>query len=207
MIDRGVVKTIFDQLYSDIDGYKVSALGRARSDSKNKTLTYGEVAPDSFFQILSSVSPQAGEVFYDLGSGTGKAVMLAGLSFPFQKVVGVEILSELSQVAQSVLIRYRSEFQKTLPQEYMKQTIDFITKDFFDVDISDADVVFAHCTCFSTELMVSLSKKLSELKVGARVITVTQQLNSPLFKLQSSRLYHMAWGNATVWVYERIVGN
>ena len=55
--------------------------------------TYGEVLFCYFIPLLNLVSPKPGEIFWDLGSGTGKALAIAALAFPFlKKVCGVEYL-------------------------------------------------------------------------------------------------------------------
>merc|ERR1712110_788545 len=41
--------------------------------------TYGEISPQSFVSILCQFNVSPGQRFYDLGSGTGKTVVLAWL--------------------------------------------------------------------------------------------------------------------------------
>lgn len=73
---------------------------------KDKSLTYGEVEVASFQNILGYTSTHNtfkesegtlnSRVFYDLGSGTGRAVITAALSpSHFSKVVGIELMAEL----------------------------------------------------------------------------------------------------------------
>jgi len=49
--------------------------------------------------------------FVDLGSGKGRTLLMAS-EYGFRKIVGVEVLPALDQVAQENLARYRSESQK-----------------------------------------------------------------------------------------------
>lgn len=49
--------------------------------------------------------------FLDLGSGKGRILLMAA-DYPFQKIVGVELLPSLDAVAQENLRRYKSESQK-----------------------------------------------------------------------------------------------
>ena len=56
-------------------------------------LTYGEVFFQSFIPLLSYAKPKPGEIFYDLGCGTGKAQMIASIAFPDLKACkGIEYL-------------------------------------------------------------------------------------------------------------------
>ena len=49
--------------------------------------------------------------FIDLGSGKGRTLLMAS-DYPFRRIVGVELLPSLHQIAQENLHRYKSEFQK-----------------------------------------------------------------------------------------------
>merc|ERR1719253_2595286 len=51
--------------------------------------TYGEVLPSSLVQLLAELQAVPGQLFYDLGSGTGKLCILAWL-LGF-KAIGVEL--------------------------------------------------------------------------------------------------------------------
>jgi SAM-dependent methyltransferase len=55
-------------------------------------------------------------VFVDLGSGKGRALLMAS-DYPFRRILGVELLPELNQGAQENLGRYRSESQKCFSLE------------------------------------------------------------------------------------------
>ena len=55
-------------------------------------------------------------VFIDLGSGKGRTLLMAS-DYPFRRIVGVELLPALHQVAQENLDKYRSESQKCFAVE------------------------------------------------------------------------------------------
>ena len=74
-------------------------------------LTYGEILPASFIQILqltidnkSKLSNEnVGRVFVDLGSGVGKACFSAALApMYFSKIWGIEIIDEMTQQAKEI---------------------------------------------------------------------------------------------------------
>ena len=73
-----------------------------------------------------------------------------------------------------------------------------------EVDFSDADIIFTHCTCFSPELMDGITARFNQLKAGARVITVSKGLTSPLFVPIATQTTQMAWGTATAPKRHRI---
>ncbi len=55
-------------------------------------------------------------VFVDLGSGKGRALLMAS-DYPFRRIVGVELLPGLHQATQENLSKYRSESQKCFALE------------------------------------------------------------------------------------------
>lgn len=108
----------YDELFSDTSlevGKTLSKTEREQKQlSEEKSLIYGEVEFNSFYRVLRKINPQPGLVFYDLGSGTGKAVFAARFAFDFSKCIGVEILTSLHQQALKVVNKYNNEFKSHL---------------------------------------------------------------------------------------------
>jgi predicted RNA methylase len=194
---------IFNSLYSPINGYKLSAIGKTEVKHNKKELTYGEVSPEAFYTILKSLPFKSNGVFYDLGSGTGKAVILAALLFNFSKCVGIELLEPLHNAAQDIQLRFEKEIQ-SLIHNYEEKKIEFICEDFLFYDFSDANIIFTHSTCFTEDLWVKLTEKFEQLKNDTLIITVTRTLISENLQLIKTREYGMAWGRATVHIYKKI---
>jgi hypothetical protein len=105
--------------------------------------------------ILADLKPN--EVLFDLGSGDGRAVIMAANDFG-AKSVGVELRDDLSQKA---LMSIQLLDLKDKPQ--------IIQRDIFDVDLSSADVVFLYLTTSANERI--RPKLESELKSGTRVVS------------------------------------
>lgn len=198
--------SIQDTLFADIQGYTLSSTGRAKLQrDADPAFTYGEITPESIQMMMDTVQPQPGEVFYDLGSGTGKAVIFASLVAPFAKSVGIELVEDLYQAANLARERYELHVKPALDPVHHSRQIHFVNGSMFDQDLSDAGVVFTHCTCFDDAMMNQLSEKLANsLRSGARVITVTKGLTSPAFEPLGSTPFRMAWGDATVLFYRKI---
>jgi len=119
------------QLFVEVDGYEVSRqekrklkekalhmydilhlshskLENTYSMMKGRSLTYGEINLPAFAEVLKIVVPASGEKFYDIGSGTGRAVLLAAQLYPhtLTKCCGIEIVSGLHQVALEMKAKY-----------------------------------------------------------------------------------------------------
>ena len=73
---------------------------------------YQPSEPALFDQILRClpVSP-AGFTFIDLGSGKGRTLLMAS-AYPFQRIVGVELLAELDAIAGQNIARFHDDRQK-----------------------------------------------------------------------------------------------
>ena len=197
--------TLQDLLFSDVAGYTLSAAGKAVIGREaDPALTYGECTPEAVAEILALTGAKPGEVFYDLGSGTGKMVVYAAFLVALKKSVGIELLPELHEAAQMVGERYRKEIQPQLSDERRDTSLEYRLGDIFTSDYSDADIVVSHCcTCFDDALMQRLSDKLEECKPGTRIATITRGLSSPVFEPVSVSTCQMGWGTATVNVYRR----
>ena len=74
---------IIKEAFRDIDVINESWAERDSRDLLgDRNFTYGEVRFASFYPLLKMAKPQAGEVFYDLGCGTGLPSAIAAVMFP-----------------------------------------------------------------------------------------------------------------------------
>lgn len=203
-------RNFFNCIYSNCsleEAKKLSRNERTEKNLKSTSLTYGEIEYDAFYQILCKL-PKKGvnnNIFYDLGSGSGRAVMAAALTNDYKKIIGIEVLTNLHHVATKVLNDFNTnEFKDLL---YALNTngrrnitdVQLLEGSIIDYDWSDGDVVFANSTCFDSELMDSITKKATQLKPGAFVITFTKELHMEkypsYFELLEKIKYKMSWGS------------
>ena len=101
------------QLYKDTRGIEIckqdkSTIEELRHGQSDQSLTYGEVVSTSFETILGEALHMLGRdtdvVFYDLGSGTGKACITAVLCCPgVTRSVGLELVPSLHNAAAQCL--------------------------------------------------------------------------------------------------------
>jgi cyclopropane fatty-acyl-phospholipid synthase-like methyltransferase len=104
---------------------------------------------------LSQIKP--GEVLYDLGCGDGRLIILAAKDVG-AKSTGIELREDLVE-------RARTEIKRLNLEDRVK----VIQGNFFDVNISDANVITLYLTSSANE---RLRPKLeAELKPGARVVS------------------------------------
>lgn len=144
--------------------------GRDDRDVRDKTLYYAEIDLSFLSVLLRAANPSGSGVFYDLGSGTGRAVLGAAKLAKWKKAIGVEYLAGLHKVA----TQFESKFKRL-----GGSPTQFLNKDFIDVDLSDAEVVFMYATKFSRDV----DDVLATAPVGARVISLDRRLNAKQYKL------------------------
>lgn len=73
-------------------------------------------------------------VFIDVGSGMGRAVLLAS-EFPFKKIVGVECIPELDRIAKRNVLNFRNGKQKC-------RNIELVCMDAVEYDVPAQNAVF-----------------------------------------------------------------
>ena len=190
---------IFNEIYKDIDGFSLSLSERYKKGINDKSFVYGEIVPESFCEILEKASIDKNTIFYDLGSGTGKAVILSKLIFDIKKSIGIEYLESLVEASQLAYLRLKNILN--LEDE---DSIKFIQGDIFESDFSDGNLIFINSTCFSDDQLDKLVKMLLKLKEGSRLIVLTKKINdNENFEIISEGLYPFSWGSATVRIYQR----
>lgn len=174
---------------------------------KDKEFIYGEVNFLSFHHIIEKAKPQPQDIFYDLGSGTGKAVFTAAFFFDFSKSFGVELLPPLytksNQTLNKATLMFEN-FTSDAETRYFKKvaTIQFINDSFLDYDFSDASIIYVAATCFSEPIWKSLVNKMANLKPGSRIIVATKNILHENFELVYKGIELMSWGLCPVTIYE-----
>jgi predicted RNA methylase len=107
--------------------------------------------------MLKLADLRAGEVMFDLGSGDGRTVIIAAKTFGARSV-GVELREDLAKKALGAVHDNGLEHRVTI-----------VNADMFDVNLSEADVVYLYLTTSANE---KIRPKLeSDLKKGARVVS------------------------------------
>ncbi len=103
---------------------------------------------------LEAAALRSGEIFYDLGAGTGRALLIAEKEFG-ARATGFEISTIFFLIGKINLFVHRSH-------------VSLINKNLFGADLKEADVVF----CFlAIRTMQKMEDKIKTgLKPGARVI-------------------------------------
>jgi len=107
--------------------------------------------------MLELAQLKKGEIFFDLGAGDGRTLIMAAKDFGAQ-AVGIELREDLAEKASTSILELG-----------LQDRVKIIQSDMFIVDVHTADVVFLYLTTSANE---KVKPKLeSELKGGARVVS------------------------------------
>jgi predicted RNA methylase len=104
---------------------------------------------------LAEVKP--GDVFFDLGAGDGRTVIMAAKTFG-ARAVGVEMREDLAKRAMSVI-----------HDNGLSDRVTIVNGDMFKVDLTSADVVYLYLTTSANEKVKP--KMEAELKKGVRIVS------------------------------------
>jgi len=113
-------------------------------------------------KMLQLVEPKPNEFLYDLGSRDGRILIMAAKEFQL-RCIGIEIHQDLFKKAIDEI--------KSLNLE---SRIKIINEDFFNVNISNADIVTLYLNASANEKLRPKLEK--ELKIGARVVSHDYQI-------------------------------
>ena len=204
-------KLVFDAVFQNCTLHSAKLASREERDANYKnsmvgtSLTYGEIDFRSFCTILQRFTSTRGKIFYDLGSGTGRALVEARLLCDFDQCVGIELLHSLHMKAEKVVRDFDSpKYRNILSVSLPLRDVQVFEGSILEEDWSDGDLIFANSTCFSPDLMARMGVAGEKLRPGAYFITFTKGLTSKAFELMEQMRLKMSWGPATVYIHRRL---
>lgn len=194
---------IINKLYHGVNPRHVSNLGRKKLRQDSNAFVYGEIDFVSFAEILDIAKPANGGVFYDLGSGAGKAVFAAALLHNYEEVKGIELLPALYQLSCNQLNKFNQmpEVGTYFPQKNTRVT--FVNGDILETDLSDANTIFINATAFFGDLWNSIVAKIDSAPSGTKVILTSRELDPMKYQLIDANMRLMSWGVNSVYIYEK----
>jgi cyclopropane fatty-acyl-phospholipid synthase-like methyltransferase len=92
-------------------------------------------------QMLVLAELRAGEIFFDLGAGDGRTVVMAAKEYG-ARAVGVELREDLAKKALS-----------NIYEQGLQDRITIVNGDMFNVDLTSADVIFLYLTTSANQTL------------------------------------------------------
>jgi tRNA A58 N-methylase Trm61 len=140
--------------------------------------------------LIAELKP--GEVFFDLGAGDGRTVIMAAKDFG-ARAVGVELREDLVKKALN-----------SVYEQGLQDRVTIVNGDMFKVDLTSADVVFLYLTTSANE---KVKPKLeAELKPGVRVISHDYEIVGwkPAKVLNFCENPDLGYPSHTIYLYKKL---
>lgn len=207
------LKDVLDKAYEGIDGFSIPEEEKEEVRKQGGAPTYGEITYDSAKILFRDILKiKAGDVFCDLGAGTGKVALQAYLETPATKIIGVELSPKRFADAQTARERVEKLLQEEPYQTLWQQKwgevdklCDFRHENIMNTDLTGVTKIFTCATCFSAELMDSIAGFCRKLPQGARIASLKKLSECSELALVKTHKLAMSWSNS-VEVYEYVVG-
>lgn len=148
--------------------------------------------PQVIRQMLILAELKRGEVFFDLGAGDGRAVIMAAKDFG-ARAVGVELREDLVKRALA-----------SVYEQGLQDRVTIVSGDMFNIDLSSADVVFLYLTTSANE---KVKPKLeAELKSGVRVVSHDYEIVGwkPVKVEHFCENQSLGYPSHTIYLYKKI---
>jgi SAM-dependent methyltransferase len=196
VVQREDPRAVVRALYRHVDGFEIPRPDEKRVWASKGSPTYGEIMPTATLRLLEYLELDGGDVFYDLGSGVGKVVMMAALATGVGRAVGIEL--SRSRVAKARRVLERAEQRALVPCG----RVELRNEDILATSLEDATVIYTCATAFRLEFMLKVMTKVTRL--GRPLRFVSTQVLEPrrAFRHEDTLRLDMSWRRRSkVYVY------
>eukprot|EP00392_Amoebophrya_sp_AT5.2_P014028 g14164.t1 len=150
----------------------LSASASTRSSASGATFTKSLLYPEGLF---------ADDVFYDLGSGTGKIVLQVFLTTRARKAVGVELGRRRFEASMAAKAEIQRKIARLMSGSKHLDVFDpgteFRHANILEADLSDATVVFFSSLMFDVCFVERVALKLARESLKLRYLVLLTELN------------------------------
>ncbi len=168
--------------------FKISLRQRPREiRGEGVGFTYGETPLAAMRRILELAGAEPDDSFLELGAGTGRFCMMAA------RLVGLEATG-VEQIPTFVDNARRIAARQGLPCR-------FIQGDLFAQPWSQHSLLYITPTTFTDDGLARFHSKCSELRPGARLVSLTHPPQAPGLVPLAMDVLDFSWGPATVFVH------
>ena len=151
---------------------------------------YGETPLSSLEIIAKKCNLSSEDHLIDLGCGRGRALFFLTSHFGCT-AVGIDWIPTFIEKA------------KNIAEKRGEKRISFRCQDLSECDLTDATVVYLAGTCMQEKEIKAIIQATEKLKKGAKVISVSFQLEAAHLKLEEQFEVPFLWGPATIFLHSR----
>jgi len=117
-----------------------------------------QLPEQAFRDIFKFANLSNDDIFYHLGCGDGRGLVIAKEEFHAKKIIGIDISKEKTDIATKLI------------KEKNYSNVKIINEDIVDAYFDDADVILFWF--MDENILEKIMPKFSKLKKGARIITI-----------------------------------
>ena len=191
-------EAVFQKLYANVNCFMISKEARKEQDAFE--YVYGEIEFTSFIALLGLCHPDSSTVFYDLGSGTGKAVLACAMVFSVKKSCGIEFFAPLHQAAEA----QQQQLKKITDYTLKSNSIKFYQGNFLSKNFNEASLIFINATAFFGETWSALCERLEQTNAKTVIITTSKALPASGFQLLKVTKVRMSWGFVDAFIHQNL---
>lgn len=140
-------------------------------------LTYGELTYEGATALGEILRLGRSDVFYDLGSGLGRAVLQAHAQWGVGVAVGVELSPERHRKAQRAKTRFARAHRDDALVDF-DRPVAFLNENILECDLSDATCAYLCCACMDAAFVESVVEALRAKARGLRKMVVVERLET-----------------------------
>ncbi|WP_165703970.1 hypothetical protein [Enhygromyxa salina] len=181
-----------------LEGFEIPTSDKHRVERSSGSSTYGELRPTATIRLLAQLGLSRRDQFVDLGSGLGKVVLLAAMTTPVGRALGVELSATRVAVAARVLA--------TAQREHVagSRRAAFVQADMLRHPLDEATVIYTCSTAFSSAFMARLQRRLAKLPRLRTLVSLQDFDPHPAFELREVVRLDASWKRGTkVHIYAR----
>jgi SAM-dependent methyltransferase len=158
------------RIYRPLDGFAIPREDVRTVERSRGSAIYGELMPTATVRLLEQLELTRADVFYDLGAGVGKVVLLAALTTPVKRAIGIELSPRRVATGNEALALACAERLRGAERASL------IEADMLRCDLADATVVYTCSTAFSHAFVRKLVRRLASLP-KLRMVVSLQELD------------------------------
>ena len=207
--DQLRMRRFFD-LTSHLNVYEIKTKSdeiRERMEEEGKDtegLIYGEVSYFAIYELIAMLKSKGyvqgqQHSFLDLGSGVGKAMVMAAFIHQFEACYGFEVIQELHQMALELFEKCREDVGPT--------RLESIQDNYMTASWPAATIILSNSTCLTRTAFEELLQKADLMPPGTIFISMSKAVHRDGWTLveQSQKILH--WGMCSFHVYVRDPAN
>ncbi|MBM3632181.1 MAG: hypothetical protein FJX03_00515 [Alphaproteobacteria bacterium] len=181
-------KAYLEMLFEKKGGYIIPSeeVDQIRKEGGHEQ--YGEIPYDSAAHLLDDLQLSRQDVFYDLGSGTGKLVLQVYMTTPVKRSVGIELSPTRWAIAEIARKQAAADEHVILGRD-----LNFLNQSIQKTALTDATVCFISGLTFPPDLIKSVMDRLSTLDHDVKVISVMNLPPHDRFRLIKTYNLAMSW--------------